>query len=390
MKNFTFTCSTLFFFFITCTVFGQNGQYDVRFSEKEIKCFENKVLVDIEVRATSATNGFHMADQNFRFAYSREAVVAGSVAIEEQQLTGFVAPSTYYGTHNLVGSVDTIASYNVKLTGGKGVLLTTEWLTIGTVSFEILDVTKSMNLTWLGQTHFPSTFIAEKANEVVYAATEGTCQNKIINFTACPTPITLILPGLPNDELPIELTSFTAEENDCAIDLEWVTASEVNNAHFLVQKSADGIDFKTIATIEGAGTSTTTNYYELRDERQAAMNYYRLVQVDYDGKKTTSDIVAAKSECIVKGAEDNITNIFPNPVSNGPINLEFYASSARTATTVVIIDLFGKVVDTYQADFETGKNIFSFSADNLAAGTYLVKVIDGEMMTTAQKFVKAN
>ena len=97
-----------------------------------------------------------------------------------------------------------------------------------------------------------------------------------------------------------------------------------------------------------------------------------------------------KSYCVVPDAVDNITNVFPNPVSNGNVNLEFYTSSTRTAATIVIIDLFGKVVDTYQADFEVGKNTFSFSVDHLASGTYFVKIIDGEMMTTAQKIVKAN
>lgn len=92
--------------------------------------------------------------------------------------------------------------------------------------------------------------------------------------------------------LPIELVSFDCEWNGGNIDLHWVSASEINNSHYLVEHSTDGYTWRTLYKVDGAGNSTqiieynTTHYSPPYGD-----NYYRLTQVDYDGNTETFNTV---------------------------------------------------------------------------------------------------
>lgn len=89
--------------------------------------------------------------------------------------------------------------------------------------------------------------------------------------------------------LPVELASFSGKWNDdlsCA-SIEWSTMSETNNSHFVIEKSYDGIDFEPITSVSGAGNSNSIQQYAVEDRNLSAASYYRLVQVDYDGKSQT-------------------------------------------------------------------------------------------------------
>ncbi len=379
MKSLLYYFSICVFILISFSATAQSGQYDVRFKTKEIQCGKSKVLVDIEVKATSEGKTFKISDQNFRFSYTRDAVAVGSATIKEQHLTGFFAPFSFYDPHTLTGTLDTIISYNVVLAGGEGKWITTEWLTVGTLSFDIIDATKCLELRWHDQApeNFPPTFIGEKIGGNLYAAQEGNYYNASICLNPCQVPT-----------LPVEMLAFTAEENDCGIDLEWATATEIANDYFQVQKSTDGIEFSTIATIEGAGNSTTTNHYSYRDVRQTALSYYRLVQVDFGGEKTISEIVAVKSECFEHEADDSIVSLYPNPVSGGDVNVQFQSTINRPNGKLVITDALGRVVQTLAVELLSGQNIYSFSADDLPNGMYSLKIFAGDFVSPIQQFVK--
>lgn len=92
--------------------------------------------------------------------------------------------------------------------------------------------------------------------------------------------------------LPVELSEFSAEVNDDRIFVFWKTLSEINNAFFVLEKSKDGIYFQEINRQAGQGNSTTfTNYY-FWDEPWEGLNYYRLLQEDFDGTFNYSSIVS--------------------------------------------------------------------------------------------------
>ena len=88
--------------------------------------------------------------------------------------------------------------------------------------------------------------------------------------------------------IPVELTSFTASTVDGNVVLNWITATELNNAGFQIErrKTTDERreDWESIGFVNGNGTSTETHTYSFADESPVAgKSYYRLKQIDFDG-----------------------------------------------------------------------------------------------------------
>ncbi len=110
--------------------------------------------------------------------------------------------------------------------------------------------------------------------------------------------------------LPIELTDFNGYMDSPKVRLEWRTASETQNAHFLVQHSTDAAVFLDLVRIPGAGNSQVEHNYQYTHEKPSyGTNYYRLKQVDFDGRFEYSHIVSLNMH-----AEEGI-QVYPNPFS---------------------------------------------------------------------------
>ena len=121
--------------------------------------------------------------------------------------------------------------------------------------------------------------------------------------------------------LPIDLVSFEANANDDQVDLKWITASEINNDFFTIERSADAKEWKEV--LAGAGNSNQTiNYFDSDYEPLTGISYYRLKQTDFNDQSSYSNIVPVK---FIKDhvAGGNI-NLFPNQVRGEEIvNVEF-------------------------------------------------------------------
>jgi hypothetical protein len=92
--------------------------------------------------------------------------------------------------------------------------------------------------------------------------------------------------------LPIQLVVFSGKQKGSSIRLFWTTASEVNNDHFEVEKSMEISGFDLVEKVRGAGNSTYTIDYFCEDKfPYEGVSYYRLKQVDYEGKITYSKII---------------------------------------------------------------------------------------------------
>lgn len=97
-----------------------------------------------------------------------------------------------------------------------------------------------------------------------------------------------------DNPLPITLTSFNAVCAGRSSYIYWTTATETNNDYFILEHSTDAINFQEVTRIPGAGTSIEPNDYNYIDYNATSEdNYYRLVQVDYDGTRTPSEIIYA-------------------------------------------------------------------------------------------------
>ena len=94
-----------------------------------------------------------------------------------------------------------------------------------------------------------------------------------------------------NNPMPVNLVSFNVKAVGSVIKLDWRTASEVNNAGFYIERSTDGFTWKDIGFLDGNATTSTVRYYAFGDETpMPGINYYRLRQIDFDGKTEYSRI----------------------------------------------------------------------------------------------------
>lgn len=100
--------------------------------------------------------------------------------------------------------------------------------------------------------------------------------------------------------LPIELVSFNGVNNNEYNYLSWVTATELNNSHFVLERSLNSMDWNELSIIQGNGNSSTPIYYDFKDYEynKTEYNYYRLKQVDFNGDHKYSNIISILSPYI--------------------------------------------------------------------------------------------
>ncbi len=173
--------------------------------------------------------------------------------------------------------------------------------------------------------------------------------------------------------LPVELTSFTAKAGQESIQLAWLTASEENNAGFEVQRSTDGRNFRTLTFIEGHGTTLEAQKYlfDDKDLRKGQLYYYRLKQIDYDGRFEHSDVVSAQLE-----EDSKISVLAPNPTHTGQTHLE-YTSDTNGELTLQVFDVTGKELFQHVHRVSEGTNRFELDLSTLGKGLYFVKLNQG-------------
>ena len=122
--------------------------------------------------------------------------------------------------------------------------------------------------------------------------------------------------------LPVELVDFKATWTNKSVALDWITASELNNDFFTVERLEEGT-FKPLTTVKGLGTSPSGKTYQYIDrEPLAGQSYYRLKQTDFDGTFVYSDIVTVLNPFV-----EEEFNIHPNPA---PIGSTITFSKAAT------------------------------------------------------------
>jgi len=182
--------------------------------------------------------------------------------------------------------------------------------------------------------------------------------------------------------LPVELTSFKGTNKNSHVLLEWVTATEINNDYFIVERSFDGIEYMPIGKIQGAGNSSTQLKYSLRDfdVSQKGVRYYRLKQVDFNGTINYHEVISVN----ISKLRD--VNIFPNPVQSD-LTVAFTALSDNAKTHVVIFDALGAVVFDQEFEADKGANNYTIQTDNFAEGIYYI-MVNNEGSVTKTKFSK--
>ncbi len=165
------------------------------------------------------------------------------------------------------------------------------------------------------------------------------------------------------NSLPVELVMFSANKSgnkeNIYVQLDWITASEINNDYFSIERSIDTEHFEEIIKQKGAGNSNTLIKYTAYDYNpHYGINYYRLKQTDYDGKFAYSNIVS------INIAKD-IISVYPNPTT-GKLTV-----NATNLNRIEVVDLHGRILLNFDK-FED--NIAVFDMSTLPKGIYYIKI----------------
>ena len=187
--------------------------------------------------------------------------------------------------------------------------------------------------------------------------------------------------------VPVELTSFTASVNENNVTLNWVTASEINNLGFEVQrKTAD--EFSVVGFINGNGTTTERHSYMFIDEDMEAGQYtYRLKQLDLDGTFEYSDVIEVDITVPdVFALEQN----YPNPFN--PSTKINFSLAVDSKVSLKVFDVLGQeVVTLISSDLVAGTHNVNFSAASMNSGVYFYRIeatgIDGTNFTSVKKML---
>ncbi len=185
--------------------------------------------------------------------------------------------------------------------------------------------------------------------------------------------------------LPIELVSFTANVNsNNEVVLNWVTAIEINNEFFTIERSADGEHFEEVTRVAGAGSSNVSSTYSAIDENPAmGLSYYRLKQTDFDGAFEYSNLA---SVVLNDAAQPTVQiSVYPNPANVGH-QIQVNISAAIIDYTIEVYEMgSGKLI--YRGVSMGQQNQLDMP-EGLAAGAYLVRVSNDTEVQNQKLFVR--
>lgn len=166
--------------------------------------------------------------------------------------------------------------------------------------------------------------------------------------------------------LPVELIDFQVISNNKHVYLNWSTASEINNKGFEIERSADGKNWQKIGFITGNGTTNIRQNYQFSDTSPLSnSNYYRLKQIDFDGRFDYSKI-----ELITFEKQNTPITIFPNPFKK---SIEIKGIHLEN-NTVEIFNLNGQKI----MEIQPSSSILNL--ENLPIGTYFIHINDGKQI----------
>lgn len=177
-----------------------------------------------------------------------------------------------------------------------------------------------------------------------------------------------------NSSLPVELTSFVVEANNNSVNLNWETATEINNFGFSVQRKIESESWKEIGFVHGHGNSNSPKYYSFVDQSPLGGELqYRIKQIDFDGGFKYYGPVSA----IVNIARFTLNQNFPNPFN--PVTTINYTLPEKTNVKLVLFDILGReVAELVNEEQASGIYNVKFDGSNFNSGIYFYRITAGE------------
>ena len=182
---------------------------------------------------------------------------------------------------------------------------------------------------------------------------------------SCNTPAcgSMTIEGPTGGPLPVKLGSFSAVRSKQVVSLNWNTEFEIDSKEFVVER-AEGTEFRSVGNVYLNGNSSTKKSYSFNDKNEnAGSTYYRLKNIDLNGKFTYSEIRTVKGI----GAGSDIT-IFPNPAR---ANSKVSVVGVTANSSIQLLDFSGKVLKNMNSN-----TVNSIDLSGVKNGSYLVRIID--------------
>lgn len=270
----------------------------------------------------------------------------------------------YTGGTSITNNGGKVVTYNVDASGTSDINNNSDFYVLG-------DITNSNNTTFNGvkdepaNSNFGNEMQLMSSDPELYSFVHGT------------------------GTLPIKLAYFTVKMQNRQVDIAWETDMEESNDYFTIERSTDGKQFKEIATVPGAGNSSTKRSYTYTDKSPlSGTSYYRLKQTDYDKHFTYFSIQAVTNQ-----AQDIFANVLtietvaPNPFMNN--FFMSYSLPADGSVEVRLMNMQGSIVVSETIEGFEGQNQYEFYDRNgLKNGTYLLSITHNSVTSRVVRLIK--
>ena len=226
----------------------------------------------------------------------------------------------------------------------------------------------SVVYTWQGTVNCTGlSFITNTAYMSIQGISPNPGAQAVVNCPGVVTPVTYV-----------DFEGSRVGQNNL---LNWSTATELQNNYFVVERAPDGLNFSSIGTVKGSGTTASINQYSFTDKNAPAQTlYYRLNQVDYNGNQQYSKVIAINAT-----ATGNVT-IYPNPTA-GQVTVAFSATTASKALITFYSEV-GVTVLEQTLIVNEGVNSVGVSISSLPASVYFVKISGVDGLEKVYKLIK--
>jgi len=307
---------------------------------------------------------------------------------------------------NYSNNVTSSLRYNnqVSLSNALGAVLEfdTQWAIETDWDYGQIQLSTNNGSTWVsltGQYTNPGTGTFQPTGEPLYDGTQSTWVHESIDISAYVNQqVTIrfyfrsdgsqVLDGwyvdnikvsVYNGIIPVELVSFSGSIINNSVNLNWITATELNNSGFDVEKSIDNNNWIKLAFVNGNGTSSEVHSYSFTDQNPfTGTAYYRLKQIDMDGTSEYSNIIEVTYGAVTDFAlEQN----YPNPFN--PATKIKYAIKEKGNVELKVFDMLGSEITTLVNEEQPAGNYeVMFDASKLSSGVYLYSIKSGSFVQT--------
>jgi photosystem II stability/assembly factor-like uncharacterized protein len=173
------------------------------------------------------------------------------------------------------------------------------------------------------------------------------------------------------DDIPVELYLLYAAISGSGVELQWSTATEMNNRGFEIERKQDNTEWEVLGFIPGSGTTAEKKEYSFIDENITAGKYnYRLKQIDYDGSFEYSNVLEITFDRVYEYA---LAQNYPNPFN--PYTTIKYSLPRQGRVTIIIYDALGReIVKLIDQEKPAGEYSIEFNASGLPSGVYVYRM----------------